>query len=264
AQYLARVLGSFVDEKPEFGAGRLEVRSDAVVQHLRGGGGPDGDDDDGAQTADECRNGVHLLRHHHQMNDLHGGGEQDDIDVRVCDAVHTFAQRLKVVRQRPLVDGDLDDCAGALSEFSEEFGVGGAVFLDGDAKGLQFLAEGAVHGCEDLMPGAWLRRGGRGLHLQLAKNLFGFGAAGDNAGASQCVEELLAVEFGFDGFEQRAHANAGEEEDYIDFAGEQLRRKVERLLVGVELDFAHRRHDEGLAAVSADELLDFFCPAGFQ
>src|SRR6185312_759595 len=103
AQHIAGVLGGFIDEEAEFGTRGLEVRRDAVVLHLRGGGGADGDDDDGTQAADQGGDAVHLLRDHHQVNDLDGGGEEDDIDFSVGDAVDTFAQRFEVVRQRPLI-----------------------------------------------------------------------------------------------------------------------------------------------------------------
>src|SRR6185312_1475186 len=264
AQHIAGVLGGFIDEEAEFGTRGLEVRRDAVVLHLRGGGGADGDDDDGTQAADQGGDAVHLLRDHHQVNDLDGGGEEDDIDFSVGDAVDTFAQRFEVVRQRPLIHRHFDNFAGTLCEFGEQFGVGSSILLYGDAEGFELVTEGAVHGGEDLMPGAGLRRGRRRLHLQLAQDLIRLGAAGDDADAAQSIEEFFAVEFGFYGFKQRSHADAGEEEDDVDLAGDESGGKVERVRVGLELDLAHCRHDQRFAAIGADQLLDLFGPARFE
>ena len=65
-------------------------------------------------------------------------------------------------------------------------------------------------------------------------------------------------------FPEEARANAGEQDDGIEFAAQETGREVEGFVMVFERDFAHGWRDEWLPALLADERGDLLGAAAFE
>ena len=108
-QDLACILGSLIDDKAHLWPGRLEVRRYAVMCQFLRSGRTDGHDNKGTQPNAQLIAETHLFGHLKEVNHLYRGHEEHHVYATVSDAAHSLSQRAQILRQRPLVDRDLDD-----------------------------------------------------------------------------------------------------------------------------------------------------------
>lgn len=254
---LSGILRGFIDEEPHLRARRLEVRSDTVVHEFLSGCRADGEDGDRCETAAKIVRQAHLLCDAEEVDDLHGGHEEYDIDVAIDDGEDAFAQRSEVERESPLVDGNLDDGGGADGELCDEIWIGCAVLLHGNAHRSEFVAEGRLDRLQKFAPGAGLECGRGDGDIELAEGGLGLDAADCNFGCAQGGEKVFAIKVRRDDFHHRSDTDAGHEEDQVETSFEEVCGEFEARLVGFERDLAHGGHYEGLTVIGADELCNF-------
>jgi hypothetical protein len=121
-----------------------------------------------------------------------------------------------------------------------------------------------IEGRQQLAPG--VRLGCRYPHwnLQLAEHRQRLGAARHNLRARQRGNERVARTLPLDDFEQRARADAGEQNDDVELIAEQSIGKGERFGVGVERHFAQRGRDDRTAAIGCDERRHLLTATAFE
>ena len=122
-EQLRGILRGLVDHEAHLGAGGLEVRNDAVVRQLFGGCRTDRKHDGCLQPAQKFGCDLHPFGDLEEVNDLNCRHEEDHVDLPVDDLLDAIAERLKVQRQRPLVDGHLGQRECAEAQLGEQFGV---------------------------------------------------------------------------------------------------------------------------------------------
>ena len=197
--------------------------------------------------------------HAGEVGDLYGGGEEGDIEVAGGQAAGGFAQRFGVLGEVPPVDADGGD-VGAAARRASSSSVAGRPYS-------WMAMRRAGVACErgqEFAPGVGLGGDDGGFEAEVAQGGDGLGSArGDGDAAQGFGEGVLGIARGQYAM-QLAGADAGEQDDHVEFAGEEALGEGEDGVVIGERDFAHGGGDEGLAALLADELLHFGGAAAFQ
>src|SRR6266446_7431882 len=112
------------------------------------------------------------------MRDLHAGGEKRNINFARGKFIHSSLKRSKVFRQRPLIDGHASDDSASLAKPGQQFRVGYAVFLYGNAGPTQAqlpLRGGRfIERTQEFAPGVRLGSRDRRSYPELAQSRDGF------------------------------------------------------------------------------------------
>lgn len=249
----------FVDEEAHFGVAGLEIGFEAAVFEGLAGGGADGADEGGLEGFADLLGDAFLLGDAEEVDELHGGGEEDDVDLAGDEAGGGLAEGGGVFGEVPAVDADGGDGAALNAKAVDEVRIGFAVFLEGEAG----FGAGS-HGFEEFAPGVGLGDLDVGNEAEFADGGGGFGAADDEGEATEGVFQVGFGVAGEDGFPEEAEADAGEEDDGIEVAGEEAGGEEEGFVVLLEIDLAHGGGDEGFAGLFADEGGHFLGAAGFE
>src|SRR5581483_550156 len=199
---------------------------------------------------------AHFVGDLEEMDDLHCGHEENDIDRAIDERADGFAQGAEVERKTPLIHGNLGERGAALDELRQELRVAGAVLLNGDAHVAQAVAVSAVENCDDLAPRGRFGRDGVRRNVQFAESGLRFYAPAGDLHLAECGQDGIAIELRFEDVHYVANAHARKEEDEIEVAGEKIPAEVETGGVGLERDLAHRGHDDRISVIGADELFD--------
>jgi hypothetical protein len=198
------------------------------------------------------------------MNRLYRGHEQHYIHIAVHDGQHGLTQRRKIERQSPLVDRHLDHGLGAHREFGNQFRIGSAVLLHRDPHTGKLRAEGPINHLDHLAPGTRLAGHRSDRHGEVAQRCLRFHAAHHNLGAAQCRKNRLSVVVRGDDVHHGPDADAGQEEQQIEPAGQQVRRELQAGCVRFERYLAHGGHNKWLTVVGADQPFNLPGPARLQ
>ena len=213
--------------------------------------GPTESNDHGVEAAHDRVGDAFGGRHLHYVGYLIGAGEQRDVSIAFRDGVERGMERAAVGRQRPSVDRDDQDLGAARFEGGHQVAIRYAVLLQGDALAAQIASRG--EDIEQFTPGVRFGRFHGGLQSQLTHDGEGLGPAHDSDDARKGGGQGGARMPRFHHLEQRAHADAGQQNRDIDLAREQTVRKIERGRIVAERHLAHGRRDDRAAAVALDE-----------
>lgn len=255
----------FVQQETHFGVHRLEIGLDSLFAQFFGGNRADRADYDAREAFANLLLEVHFAGDLEKMDDLDGRGENGDVDFAVDDRLDRRAQRAGILRQRPLIHGNARDVRAALGETGEEFGIGYAVFLERDAFSGDRQRIGVfVQSVKEVAPGVWFRYGKRDGHAEFLEGGDRLGAARDDRDAAKGLGELLERVDGLDDARERPRADAGEKNRDVEATLGQRAREGDRFGIRFEGNFAHRRRDSALAAISGDQLGHFARAAAFE
>src|SRR5437899_2466145 len=116
----------------------------------------------------------------------------------------------------------------------------------------------------ELVPSVRLRHRYGDRHAHLAKSCDGFRSASYYGKFSKGVGERFGRMTRGDYFGERAGAYTGEQDHHLEFAGEEAFGESEGFVVGVERSFAHAGSDEGIAALTTDQLGDLGAAPAFE
>ena len=127
------------------------------------------------------------------------------------------------------------------------------------------MALGAANGGgEHFPPGVRLGNGDGERHGKLAQHADGLRSTRHDGDAAERVGESLGRIARGEGLIQNARADAGEQNDHVELAGEQTRGELEGLFIALDGGFAHGRGHDRLALLFADELRDFGRAPAFE
>ena len=197
----------------------FDVDREVVAPERLGGCGSDrGDDDAGPEGVGEWFEEVVGLGDLEKVDNLLGRGEDDGVDLVLGQLPDGVAERLEVVGQGPLINGDAGDDGASGLESGKEFGVGLTVFLDGDAEAGD--GELGVEGSKEFAPGVGF--GGEQVDSgsEFAEWDEGFGASAGNFGSVEGFNPDVSGIFGFDFAGKVAGADPGEEDDEVELVVE--------------------------------------------
>ncbi len=134
AEEVARLFRGFADKEAHFGMARFEVDVDAALTQLFRGRRTDGGDDHSLEPREHPIGQQQFFGNLHQVNGLGRGGKQHHIQLAVGNRTRRSAQRLDILRQRPLIHRDRCHPRAARLEAGQQIGIGCAVLLDGDVQ----------------------------------------------------------------------------------------------------------------------------------
>ena len=133
-----------------------------------------------------------------------GAGDDQHVALAGGDGPDVVFQRLRVFRQFPLIDADVDDLRAAGFEAGDQAVVGDAVFLQAD--GLIRDRDAAVDRRQQIAPGVRLGHAVRRLEADFGHGGDRLGAAADRGHVGQGMQKPLARDVLFDRRQQDAES----------------------------------------------------------
>ena len=199
--------------------------------------------------------------HEKEVAHLLGVGEHRSVHFAALERADQLGERLRVLRQRPAVSGNLDHLGAARRERAVELGVHRAVALHDDARiaQLQVLDRG-----QDLVRRKGIGGGPVDAYAARTQCRGGLGAARRHRGAFQQLQKRRGDAQAIGGAEQRARAHAGLEHHQLRrplFHGLDERGDFRRVQIG---QLGERRRVERHAAALRDELGKLFAEPRLQ
>src|SRR5260370_32009802 len=147
------------------------------------------------------------------MRDLHAGGEKRHINLACGKFIHSSLKRTKGLRQRPLIDGHASDDGASLTKPCQQFRIGYAVFLYGNAgpTQAQLLWRGGrfIERTQKFAPGVRLGSRDRRSYPEVTQSREGVRTSRNHFHALQRRDVVLAVVRSLDDAKKRSRANAG-------------------------------------------------------
>src|SRR5258707_2647637 len=147
------------------------------------------------------------------MRDLHAGSEKRNINFARGNIIHSSLKPSMVFRQRSLIDGHASDDSASLSKPGQQFRVGYAVFLYGNAgpTQAQLLLRGSrfIERTQKFAPGVRLGSGDRGSYPEFAQSRDGFRTSRNHFYALQGRDVFVASVRSPNDGEKRSGANTG-------------------------------------------------------
>src|SRR5260370_9573171 len=147
------------------------------------------------------------------MRDLNGGGEKGEINLACGKFIHSSLKRTKGLRQRPLIDGHASDDGASLTKPCQQFRIGYAVFLHGNAgptqAQLRLRGGRFIERTQKFTPGVRLRSRDRGSYPELAQSRDGFRTSRNHFYALQGRDVFVASVRSLNDAKKRPRANTG-------------------------------------------------------
>jgi hypothetical protein len=162
-----------------------------------------------------------------------------------------------------LVDRDGSDNGAAFAKSGEKFGIGDAVFLNGDLFVAKIHVRG-VDGVEKFAPSVGFGGGESNRDIPFAKDGYGLWSASDDGDFAEGVDELFLRMRGLDNCGKGTRTDPGKEDYGVELILEEGAGEMEGFRIGREWDFTHGRSMERFAAVSFDEASDFLAATALE
>src|ERR1700722_8445096 len=195
------------------------------------------------------------LRELDYVSDLIRAGENRDVHRAGRDRVQRRTQWSAIGRQRPSVDRNYRNARASRLKPRGQFVIGDAVFLHRDSFTLQIdLRRERTH---HFAPGIRLWHDDRRLEAEIAYRTNRFRPARDGYDLGQRRDERRTLVSCLHRGEQRARADAGHEDYSVELATEQAVGEIQRSVIVLERNLAHRRRDNRDAAAPFDHGRDF-------
>ena len=187
------VLRDFIDEKAHLRLRWLIIRLQPVEGETFRRARADGTDDRGAEAFIKRFGVAHAFSHEKQMRDLSRIHKEDNVDMPVGEGENSLAQRLNILRQRPLINQKAGNGDAFLRQRRKQFWIRSAVFLYGDIHALKRGTKIGLQRGHQRAPGKRFRRNHSDGNLQLAECAGGLRPTGGNLDRTESREKLFAV-----------------------------------------------------------------------